>query len=240
MLGQSESLNSVGSTLRQMSDTAAARLLSEQNLIFSNDSLSPQERIYQLYMLLLRYDQRSETSIPETPNATATTSNTAGGAIQPFGGPFPDRSSKVIEEQPGVDHSYQEPVEAQSNIITEDKIRAEEMQASAKASGTVPGVFGSVVHDDSEVLHAGQDEKEEINVPVAGAEQSRADITAGNINGSGESEAYNNVGTGDAYTQSTGSIGDGGVSEAASVGTAPEPDCKSYLVYWPNILYPIL
>lgn len=209
-----------------MSDTAAAKLLSEQNLIFSNDSLSPQERIYQLYMLLLRYDKRSDTNIPETPNPREDATKIIGSAVGPSGDPFIKQKPNLTEEQLGVHHSFVEPVEAQDRATDEKDVKTEDAQAGGKAPETVPGVFSSVVHDDSEVLHGGQDKEEEINVPIGGAETSGAGTIAANANVTGEIGADKNGGPGEAYTQSISLIADGGKSNAAKADVAPEPDCK--------------
>jgi len=210
-----------------MSDTAAAKLLNEQNLIFSNDSLSPQERIYQLYMLLLRYDKSGNTNIPETPNPSEDVTNMVGGAIGPLDDPVTKHSANPTEEQQGLHRSLAKPVEAQDNPTEEEEVKTEDTHAGGTASATVPGIFGSVVHDDSEVLHEGQNKEEEINVPVVAVETGGADRSAANVSGTGGIGADKNGGPGEAYAQSTGLIAAGGEFNAAKVDNAPELDCKS-------------
>lgn len=209
-----------------MSDTAAAKLLNEQNLIFSNDSLSPQERIYQLYMLLLRYDKSGNTNIPETPNPSEDVTNMVGGAIGPLDDPVTKHSANPTEEQQGLHRSLAKPVEAQDNPTEEEEVKTEDTHAGGTASVTVPGIFGSVVHDDSEVLHDGQNKEEEINVPVVAVETGGADRSAANVSGTGGIGADKNGGPGEAYAQSTGLIAAGGEFNAAKVDNAPELDCK--------------
>lgn len=219
-----------------MSDTAAAKLLNEQNLIFSDDSLSPQERIYQLYMLLLRYDKSGDTEKPEIPNPSEDATNMVDGAIGPFDGPVTKHSPNPTEEKQGLHHSLAKPVETQDNPIEEEKVKTEDTNAGENVPATVLGISGSVVHDNSEVLHDGQNKEEEINVPVVGVETGGADTSAANISGTGGIGADKNGGLGEAYSQSPGLIAGGGESNAAKADNTPEPDCKLCMP-WLNSIF---
>ena len=222
-----------------MSDIDAAKVLSEQNAIFSNDSLSVQERLHQFYMLLIRYDRGSGNSVPETPKPVEHSTNPIGGAIESSGGEVPSTNQKHIEEEhvadhPQVDDAVEEPAEAQT------KTTLENTQVATKPASTTHQESGTLVHEESEVLHDGQNKEEEINVPVAGADNaasSNSDVgaTAASTGKPGESEAVNNVGLGETNVKATSPATDGEHLDAAKPGLVEEADRK--LIDPPKICY---
>ena len=206
-----------------MSDTDAAKVLSEQNAILSNDSLSVQERLHQLYLLLTRYDRGSGNSVPETPKPAEHNTNPIGEV--------PSTNLKHVQEEQVVDHPQVddaggEPARAQTKTTSEDT------HAAARPASTAYQESDTVVHEESEVLHDGQNKEEEINVPVAGADtarQSDSDVggTTASTSKLGDNGAVQSVGIGEADASSTSLAVDGENPDAAKPGSVGETHSKS-------------
>ena len=256
-----------------MSDTTAASILHEQNLIFSNDSLTVQERIHQLYMLLLRYDSGHETSVPETPKPMEGSSNQIGGVvassnekymdeargtekssadtIKPTRSPTEVRDSaapypnqEVPKDEQEVTNSLTEPTGAQTTPKEQESIVTKESPSAAKAPINTDKFPGSVVHDDGKVLHGGQDEREENNVPMVSTSHSEVNKEGTNTtevitSGLGGSEADQYLGIKDTNTRPT-ELNPGSQDSAAAIqDSVKDADRKSYFLSLRNLLGPV-
>ena len=214
-----------------MSDMDAAKVLSEQNIIFSNDLLSVQERLHQLYKLLIRYDRGSGVSVPEIPTPVEHNTNPTGGAIEPSVGAIPSTNQKDIEKQqvtdsPRADDAVEESIKAPNNLVTETSQPSEISPRTVQESGFV-------IHDDTEVLHDGQNKEEETNVPVAGVDDpgaSRDDVgtTATNTDRPAESGGGWNNSIGDRDIKATNQSAEGENFGTKMPATEPETHSKYY------------
>ena len=250
-----------------MSDTTAAQILHEQNLIFSNDTLTVQERIHQLYMLLLRYDKGGET-IPETPKPIEGNTKHIGGGPEPRAGATFTFNERGMEEEQGVSRpsekpaeaqakptddpspnsnhngtekeqgpsSYLKPVEAPAKPTGEETNITNDSQSTAKPPINTDEFPGSVIHDESEVLHGGQDKKEEINVPIVGTNHSEPSKDGANTtdiitSGLDEGGTDQKPKTGESIVNLTDQNADGGDFGVAKQVPAQEADRKSHHCY---------
>ncbi len=214
-----------------MSDTTAAKILNDLNIIFSNDSLSVQERIYQLYLLLARYDKGGDNSIPETPKPVENATNAFSGAVEHPGGVAPIPSQKHLEEQqwedsPQADDVVDEPTDTKTRATTGDT------PADGKTPGVVQSSPDSVVYNESQILHDGQNREEEISVPVVGAEQTEASpsgvgTTAASTNKMAKTGVVMDGGIGEEHVKSAILAADGGYPVVAKPVSGPEADGKS-------------